>query len=64
MTILDKYLAREIIKYLCTVLIAVVGVYLAIDFFQKIDNFMLADIPLARMITYFMLKLPLVVSQI
>ncbi|MGD8522871.1 MAG: LPS export ABC transporter permease LptG, partial [Desulfobacterales bacterium] len=42
----------------------VVGVYLAIDFFQKIDNFMLADIPLARMITYFMLKLPLVVSQI
>jgi lipopolysaccharide export system permease protein len=64
MTILDKYLAREIIKYLCTVLIAVVGVYLAVDFFQKIDNFILADIPLSRMITYFALKLSLIVSQI
>jgi lipopolysaccharide export system permease protein len=64
MTILDKYLAREIVKHLCTVLIAVVGVYLAVDFFQKIDNFMLADIPLSRMITYFTLKLPLIVLQI
>ena len=64
MTILDKYLAREIIKFLCLVLMAVVGVYLAVDFFQKIDNFLLADIPLSRMITYFALKLPLVVSQI
>ena len=64
MTILDKYLAREIIKYLLTVLIAVVGVYLAVDFFQKIDNFILADIPFSRMITYFALKIPLIVAQI
>ena len=64
MTILDKYLAQEIIKYLCMVLIAVVGVYLAVDFFQKIDNFMAADITLSRMLTYYMLKLPLIVSQI
>ena len=64
MTILDKYLAREIIKYLTTVIIAVVGVYLAVDFFQKIDNFILADIPLKRMIVYFALKIPLIVSQI
>ena len=33
--ILDKYLAREIIKYFTTVLIAVVGIYLAVDFFKK-----------------------------
>jgi lipopolysaccharide export system permease protein len=64
MTILDKYLTREIIKHLCTVLIAVVGVYLAVDFFQKIDNFILADIPFSRVIIYFALKIPLIVSQI
>lgn len=64
MTILDKYLTREIIKYLCMVLLSVVGIYLAVDFFQKIDNFMLADLPLSRMLAYFMLKLPLIVSQI
>lgn len=64
MSILDKYIAREIIKYLFTVLIAVVGVYLAVDFFQKIDNFMWADIPLSRMVTFFVLNIPLIISQI
>jgi len=33
MTILDRYLTREILKYFALVLALVVGVYLAVDFF-------------------------------
>ena len=43
MTIIDRYIAREIIKYFCLVLIAVAMIYLAVDFFQRVDNFIMAD---------------------
>ena len=64
MTIIDRYISREIIKYFCLVLFAVAMIYLAVDFFQKVDNFIMAEVPLIRMISYFLLKLPLVISQL
>ena len=64
MTIIDRYIGREIIKYFCLVLIAVAMIYLAVDFFQRVDNFIMADVPLIRMISFFLLKLPLVISQL
>jgi lipopolysaccharide export system permease protein len=39
-------------------------IYLAVDFFQRVDNFIMADVPLMRMISYFLLKLPLIISQL
>ena len=53
MTIIDRYISREIIKYFCLVLVAVAMIYLAVDFFQKVDNFIMAEVPLTRMISYF-----------
>ncbi len=40
MTIVDKYLAREILKNLVIVLTVVVGLYVIVEFFNKADNFM------------------------
>jgi lipopolysaccharide export system permease protein len=64
MLIIHRYIARETLKFFTIVLTAVVSIYLAVDFFQKIDDFILAGIPMARMISFFLLKTPLVVSQV
>lgn len=64
MTILDKYLMREIFRYFFIVLILVVAIYLAVDFFEKIDNFMEAGLPFSRAIDFFLHTIPFVLSQI
>ena len=64
MSILTRYLAREIIKHCCIVLAVVVTIYLAVDFFEKIDDFLEAGIPVASALWYFLFKIPFVVAQV
>ena len=64
MTIVDKYLTREIIKCLAIVLIVVVGLYVIVEFFNKADNFMEAGLSIARLIRYLQLRLPQIIVQI
>lgn len=64
MTILDKYLAREILKSLMVVLAVVIGLYVIVEFFNKADNFMEAGLPISRLIRYLQLKLPQIITQI
>ena len=64
MLILHRYIARETLKFFSIVLAAVISIYLTVDFFEKIDDFMQAGIPMARTISYFLLKIPLIVSQV
>jgi lipopolysaccharide export system permease protein len=63
MTILSRYISREIIKYLIIVMILVVGLYVAIDFFEKIDNFMEQGLPITTAISFLVLKTPLIIAQ-
>lgn len=63
MTILSRYITRETLKYLIILMILIVGLYVAIDFFEKIDNFMERDLPVSRAITFLVLKIPLIISQ-
>jgi lipopolysaccharide export system permease protein len=64
MTIIQKYLTKELLKHFCIVLTAVVGIYLAVDFFGKIDNFLEANLPISRALAFFGLKIPFIVAQI
>jgi lipopolysaccharide export system permease protein len=64
MTILDKYLTREILRYFLMVLILVVAIYLAVDFFEKIGDFMEAGLPISRAFEFFLHSIPFVLSQI
>lgn len=64
MTIIDRYISREILKIFFLILAAVAMIYLAVDFFEKVDNFMEADVASTRLVSYFLLKLPLEISQI
>jgi lipopolysaccharide export system permease protein len=62
MTVLTRYLVREIIRHLCIVLGLVIVIYLAVDFFEKFDNFLEAGVPATRAFLYFLFKIPLIVS--
>ncbi len=42
----------------------VVGIYLAVDFFEKIDDFIEVGLPLSRSGAYFLLKIPFILAQI
>ena len=64
MSILDRYLIKEIIKYFGIVLIAATGIYLVVDFFENVDKFLDAGLTVMRMLQFLQLKLPLIVAQI
>ena len=64
MSIIDKYLTQEIFKQFALVLTAVVGIYVAVDIFENVDKFLESELPATRIITYLLLKLPLILNQI
>ncbi|GBC60068.1 LPS export ABC transporter permease LptG [Desulfonema ishimotonii] len=64
MSILYTYVTREILRYIGVVLTAVAGIYVAVDFFERIDNFMEAGLPVSRALVYLAWKIPFIISQI
>ncbi|UCG79681.1 MAG: LPS export ABC transporter permease LptG, partial [Desulfobacterales bacterium] len=64
MTIIQKHLTHELLKYFCIVLVTVVGIYVAVDFFGKIDNFLETELPISRALAFFGLRIPFIVAQI
>jgi lipopolysaccharide export system permease protein len=64
MSILDRYLIKEILKNFVIVLAAAAGIYLVVDFFENVDKFMDAGLPISRMIEFLQLKIPLITVQI
>ncbi len=64
MSLLSRYLTREILKNFFLVLTAVVIIFIAVDFIEKVDDFRDAEIPAARVIQYFEYKTPYIVAQI
>lgn len=64
MHIIYRYLIKEIVKYICMILLVAVGIYVAVDFFEKIDNFLNAGLPITRAMTFFILNTPFIVSQL
>ncbi len=64
MSIINTYISREISKYFCLVLGMVVGIYLVVDFLEKIDDFLEAGLPLSKALVFLLYKVPFIVSQI
>ena len=64
MSIIYKYITTQILKYFGIVLAFVVGIYVAVDFFEKVDDFIEAGIPFSKMLLFFALKIPFIVAQI
>ncbi len=64
MNLLQRYLLRQNLVYLCGCLLACMGVYLLIDVFDRLDFFLGRDAGLGETALYFLVKLPLILSQI
>ncbi len=64
MTLLDRYLATIFLRNLALVLATLVGIYLLIDFIEKVDNFLEAGKSVALAGRYLLLKIPLICEQI
>ncbi|MBF0398045.1 MAG: LPS export ABC transporter permease LptG [Desulfobacterales bacterium] len=64
MTILHRYLTKQILKYFAVVLIMVIAIYLSVDFFEKIDNFSEKGVSKTRALFFFFLNIPFIVGQI
>ncbi|MFO7962480.1 MAG: LPS export ABC transporter permease LptG [Desulfobacterales bacterium] len=64
MPILYKYILKEIAKYFTIVLAAVMGVYLMVDFFEKVDNFVSSGVETRKAVALFIYNLPLIVTQV
>jgi len=64
MSVIDRYVSREILKFCAIVLVGALGLYLVVDFFRRIDNFLEAGLALSRARVYFQLKLPQMVAEI
>lgn len=62
--IINRLIVREFFRYFGMVLFLVVCVYLIIDFFEKIDEFIESGISLARVIYFALLQLPAIVVLI
>jgi len=58
MSILTKYFCREFFKILVICLLVLIFMYLMIDFFERVDNFIEAKVPMGLMLTYFTYKIP------
>jgi len=63
MSIIQKYLTKEIIKHFGIVLITVVSIYVVVDFFGNIAKFINAGLSFSRMLTFILLKIPLIIAQ-
>jgi len=63
MKYIDAYILRTFFRIYLLTLAAFAGVYLLIDFFEKIDNFIEHQAEIIYYIAYFGCKLPLIASQ-
>ena len=63
MKVLPRYISKEFIKLCILCLFIFVSLYLMIDFVQKIDNFMEANVSKGVITRYFLMKTPFIITQ-
>ena len=64
MTLINRYILGTFIKITSLSLAAFVGIYLLVDFFEKVDDFLEHQAAAKYYFTYFACKTPLIVSQV
>lgn len=64
MSILQRYLLLQSLYYLLLCLVTCVGIYLLVDVFDRLDNFLEDQATLKTTLVYFVVKIPLILSQI
>lgn len=63
-SILERYVAREFVFFFLLTLLTMAAIYLIVDFFEKIDRLLRAQLNLSVMLSYFSFKMPLALGQV
>ena len=63
-SLLDRYLIAGFLKIFALSLLCLTGLYLVVDFFDRIENLLKAGAPLWTSLRYFLYKLPLLISRV
>jgi len=63
MKILPKYISREFIKLFILCEVILLSMFLVIDFVQKLDNFLEANVLKGKILAYFLYKIPYIIVQ-
>jgi lipopolysaccharide export system permease protein len=64
MNILDRYLINEYLRNLLFISLSFLSLFLIIDFFEKFRMFLSNNATFAQMGSYFLFRIPMVISQI
>lgn len=64
MRIVSRYILWRLAGYAGAVLTAVVAIYLTVDFFERVDNFLDAGQTIGRTLVYLAFKTPAIIAQI
>lgn len=64
MNLLNRYITGAFARIFLLSLSAFAGIYLLVDFFEKVDNFMEHQARFSQYLLYFTIKIPLIVSQV
>lgn len=62
--LLERYVGREFLKLMGLCLTAFISIYLIVDFFEKIDRLVRAQLGLGDFCYYFLLKIPFALGQV
>ena len=58
MSVLDRYIARQILRYFGVTLATISVIYIIADFFEKVDNLIETGLPPSQAAFYFMARIP------
>jgi lipopolysaccharide export system permease protein len=64
MKLLDRYLLGQYLRNLLLVLGCLLAVYLLVDFFERIENFLERGLSIGVAASYFALKIPMIIEQV
>jgi lipopolysaccharide export system permease protein len=59
MTILDRYIGQQIIRYFGATFAMVTVIYMIADFFEKVDNLIESGLPVSKAALYFLSRIPI-----
>ncbi|MGB5159168.1 LPS export ABC transporter permease LptG [Desulfobacterium sp. N47] len=59
MSIIDRYLTKEILKYFCIIIAAIIGIYIVVDFFDETEIFFESGLAFPTAFFCFISKMPI-----
>ena len=62
MSILDRYIFKEFLKFVGITGISLIVLFLIVDFFEKIRMFLSNQATVAQMVTYFIFSIPIIIT--